>query len=624
MLKVNLLIFSLFLTGMPLLARFLVSDPVLEPEYNQADTNSVNRLNQQCWSLRRTDPKTAIALGKNALTISNRIGYNKGKAQVMNYLGICYLRLDDSRTASEYFFKALAFSDSLNINIEKGYALNNIASALLFEGQFEQALIYARKSLTLQTQNNDKKGIAYSWMRISDVFNRLQRYDSLLITAQNAYDLLTAMNMKENSLIALKNIGRAYEGKKQYDKALKCYLEIITADSISQSTVRNVYPDLTKVYNLLNLPDQSIYYGKKWMSSEKNNDQILRHLADSYALKGDWKEAYRYARMSTSVTDSLAQTEQFRQIKNLQILYETRETEKENIGLKMKLDVKNLYMTGFTVIIFLIVLLLLILGSKRNQQKKLNKILRHKNEEISTQRDHLEELNQTKDKLFSIIAHDLRGPIGSTSDFLEVLTTNESEFTKKELLQNLILLKNSSIATFRLLDNLLKWALEQRGEIGFNPLQHDLCKLIRSNIDLFASNAENKKIQIVNELDCPLIFEFDHEMINTVMRNLINNAIKYTGENGQITIYASQVNDIVEVSVKDTGIGMVSETAHLLFSSGINTNRKEGTKGEKGTGLGLILCNDFVKKHKGTIWAESEPGKGTTFKFSLPRSHPGN
>jgi len=621
MFKVNLLILSFVLTCQPLLASLPIAEISKESEFNQADTLIVNHLNQRCWSLRRIDLKTAIELGKESRTLARMIGYDKGEAQVLNYLGIFYLRLDDSRTASEYFFKALAFSDSLNLNIEKGYALNNIASSLLFEGQNEQALIYARKSLALQTQNNNKKGIAYAWMRMSDVYNSLQQYDSLLITAQRAYDLLSALNMNENSLIAMKNVGHAWEGKKQYGKALSCYLRILNSVSISQVTVQNVYPDLIKIYNLLNLPEQAIFYGKKWMTVNGSNDHILRNISDSYALKEDWKEAFRYARLSTAVTDSLVKKEQFRQTKNLQILYETRETEKENAGLKMKLDVKNVYITAFSVIILLIFLLLLILMSKKNQQKRLNKILNQKNEEISTQRDHLEELNQTKDKLFSIIAHDLRGPIGSTSALLEMLTANENEFTRGQLLNNLILLKNSSNATFKLLENLLTWALAQRGELIFHPLQNDLFKLIQSNIDLFASNAENKKIQIVNELEHSLIFDFDHDMINTVMRNLINNAIKYTGENGKITISAKGIDDMVEISILDTGIGMDNNIAHQLFTTRVNRNTQVGTKGETGTGLGLMLCREFIEKHRGIIWAESEQGKGSMFKFTLPRSH---
>ena len=621
MVKVYLFILFIFLTGLPSLARLHMVVSPIDSGSSTADTTKVNLLNQQCWSLRRADPLSAISIGKDALEMARKIGYIKGEAQVLNYLGICYLRLNDSPTAADYFYKALLFSDSLNISVEKAYALNNIASSLLAEGENRQALIFARKALTLQIQNKDARGIAYAYMRMCDVYNNLQRYDSLLISAQTAYKLLKELGMNENALIAMKSIGHAWEGKHQYAKALTCYMEIVNSASISPVTIRNVDIDLTRVYNLLKLPDKAIYYGKHWLSTEKGNDLILRQMANAYALKEEWKEAFRYAHMSMAAMDSVAKEEKLSQIKNLQILYETRETEKENADLKMKLNINNLLVIAFAVIIVLIVLLLFILESKKNQQIRLNKLLNQKNKEILIQRDRLDELNQTKNKLFSIIAHDLRGPIGSTSTFLELLTTHESEFTKQELLDNLILIKDSTKATFKLLENLLTWARAQKGEIVFNPQKNNFFILVQANTDLFISNAESKKIHIINEINPDLAFEFDEEMINTVMRNLINNAIKYTGEGGQITISAKELGPTVEISVTDTGIGMDSDTTELLFITDLKRNRKEGTNGEKGTGLGLILSKEFITIHAGTISAESEPGKGSTFKFILPRSH---
>ena len=618
MVKAYLFVIFPLLVSLQLLAQVPASDHFVKTENNQSDTLIVKQLNKQSWLLRRKDPKAAIGIGKRSLQIAKNIGYHEGEAQVLNYLGILYLRLDDSRTASAFFFRALAFSDSLNFSIEKGYALNNIASSFIFERDYHQALSYVYQSLSIQTQNKDKMGIAYSWARLSDVYKNMQQYDSLLIAATKAHELMKELGMNENSLIAIKNIGHGWEGKKQYEQALNCYMTVVNDTSISQETARDVYADLVRVYNLLKLPDQSILFGQKWLSFKKDNEIILRYIAEAYSLKGDWKEAFKFALMSMELRDSLSKDARFNQIKNLQILYEIGETKKENNDLKIELNTKNLFMMFFGITIILICLLVLILLSKRNQQIRLNQILNKKNEEISIQRDNLNELNQTKDKLFSIIAHDLRGPIGNTSSFLEVLTENEGEFTKEQLLENLILLKDSSKATFKLLENLLTWARTQKGEIEFNPVPNDLFKVVQSNIDLFASNAENKKILILNNLDQNLIFSFDSDMINTVVRNLINNAIKYTREEGQITISAKKVDIKIEISVNDTGIGIDSETAKKLFTSDLKPNKKEGTKGEKGTGLGLILCKEFVLKHNGNIWAESELGKGSTFSFTLP------
>ena len=618
MFKAYLFVIFLLHVSLQLLAQLPASDHFVKTENNQSDTLIVKQLNQQCWLLRRTDQKAGIAIGKRSLQIAKDIRYREGEAQVLNYLGILYLRLDDSRTASAFFFKALALSDSLHLNIEKGYALNNIASSFSFERDYHQALSYVYQSLSIQTQNKDKMGIAYAWARMSDVYKNLQQYDSLLITATKANELMKELGMNQNSLIAIKNIGHGWEGKKQYAKALNCYMTVVNDTLISQETARDVYADLVRVYNLLKLPDQSILFGKKWLSFKKDNDIILKYIAEAYSLKGDWKEAFNFALMSMELRDSLSKDERFSQIKNLQVLYETGETKKENSNLKEEIDKKNLFMITFGITIILICLLVLLLLSKRNQQIRLNQILNQKNDEISIQRDHLNELNQTKDKLFSIIAHDLRGPIGNTSSFLEVLTENDGEFTKEQLLENLILLKDSSKATFKLLENLLTWARSQKGEIEFNPVPNDLFKVVQSNIDLFASNAENKKILILNNLDQYLIFDFDSDMINTVVRNLINNAIKYTREAGQITISAKKVDSKIEISVNDTGIGIDSETAKKLFTSDLKPNKKEGTIGEKGTGLGLILCKEFVLKHNGNIWAESELGRGSTFSFTLP------
>ncbi len=572
--------------------------------------------------LRATNPKSAIAIGLESLKLAQEIGFNKGVAQAMNCLGICYLRLGDAPTASHYFFKTLSFADSLNLTIEKGNALNNIASSLLSEKEYRKALSYTQKSLKLQIQNRDSDGIAYAWLRMSDVYNNLGQNDSLLIAAQSAYVLFKELDMKENVLTALLNIGRAREQKGEDEDALTCYWEIINSPSATGEIVHNLYGDLIRLYNRLKLPNQAVYYAEKWLKGSRNNDVILNNIARTYVLKGNYKEAFHYSIMSIAVKDSLLKEERFRQVKNLEILHETREVAEENTDLKLKLNNKNLIISAFVLILFLISLLVLLVFIKRNQLTQLNKLLNQKNDEISSQHDNLLELNQTKDKLFSIIAHDLRGPIGNTSALLEALTMNESEFTKQELLDDLILISDSSNATFKLLENLLTWARDQKGEIVFNPLQNDLFKLVQSNIELFSSLAKNKKITIVNSLDADLIFDFDREMINTVIRNLINNAIKYTNENGQIIIMAHLISDEIEIIVQDNGIGMESEYAKKLFIRNLDRKIKQGTKGESGTGLGLILCKEFIERHRGEIWVESEPGKGSAFKFTLPVSQP--
>ncbi|MFN8575339.1 MAG: hybrid sensor histidine kinase/response regulator [Candidatus Sericytochromatia bacterium] len=245
--------------------------------------------------------------------------------------------------------------------------------------------------------------------------------------------------------------------------------------------------------------------------------------------------------------------------------------------------------------------------------------LQQNKEKLAQLNKQLEKTNATKDKFFSIIAHDLRGPIGNIHQFLNFMTDDIESMGNKELAQEFTLLKNVSKSTFELLESLLTWASSQKGTIEFKPQLNNLHNLVYSNIQLFKQSAENKQITLKNNTPENLESIFDYNMINTVIRNLINNAIKYTSENGEISVSSKENHDSVEITVSDTGIGMPQSSIDTLFEIDVKKFSKEGTKGEKGSGFGLIICKEFIDKHKGKIWVESEIGKGSQFKFKIPK-----
>jgi len=230
----------------------------------------------------------------------------------------------------------------------------------------------------------------------------------------------------------------------------------------------------------------------------------------------------------------------------------------------------------------------------------------------------LKELNDMKDKFFSIIAHDLRGPIGSFTSFLEFLTDKNHNHSGPEMEGYLNMMKTSSNSTLFLLDNLLYWARSQRGTLPFKPSQQRLCMLIRQNIELYRTTAEKKLIKLTAEVDNDLIAEADPNMLNTIVRNLINNALKFTSSGGEVIVKAFAADKQIVVSVIDNGIGISAEAIDGLFRLDANPVSIKGTKGEEGSGLGLVLCREFVEKHGGTIHVESVAGQGSTFRFSIP------
>ena len=225
--------------------------------------------------------------------------------------------------------------------------------------------------------------------------------------------------------------------------------------------------------------------------------------------------------------------------------------------------------------------------------------------------------NKTKDKFFAILAHDLRGPISTIDQMTRMLYEDydilDTEFRKETLRE----MKESSKSVFDLLENLLTWSRSQRGILHFEPTEVSLTAIIHINFGLLKQTADKKEIKLISEIEGDISFQADANMVSTIFRNLISNAIKFTERGGSIRINAKKDSKKVVVNVIDDGVGMDEETISKLFKIHKNASKK-GTSGESGTGLGLILCKEFAEKHNGTITASSEPGKGSVFTVSFP------
>ncbi|HEX2394853.1 MAG TPA: two-component regulator propeller domain-containing protein, partial [Bacteroidales bacterium] len=253
-------------------------------------------------------------------------------------------------------------------------------------------------------------------------------------------------------------------------------------------------------------------------------------------------------------------------------------------------------------------------GILKDQTTELNR----KNQELEQLNCHLNELNATKDKFFSIIAHDLKNPFNAILGFSEMLATNYDAWKDEKTGQVLKLLYNSAQNLFNLLENLLEWSRSQRGIMEFNPEILDLQVLLQDSINLFTDSLMAKNLNlIISDPGDRIAVYADKQMLGTMIRNLISNAIKYTNKNGEIK-FSSNFNGMETfISVSDNGVGMSSEKSARLFciDSGGST---PGTNNEKGTGLGLLLTREFVSRHGGEITVSSEAGKGSTFTISLP------
>lgn len=241
------------------------------------------------------------------------------------------------------------------------------------------------------------------------------------------------------------------------------------------------------------------------------------------------------------------------------------------------------------------------------------------NVELEKSQSRLQELNANKDKFFSIISHDLRSPFTSIIGFAEVMLEDIDILSKDDIKEFTGSIYKSSKNIQNLLENLLQWSRVQTGRIEFNPIHFDLNHLANDVIALYQVNAARKKIELSNSIENDYQINADKFMIDTVLRNLISNSIKFTPQGGKIQIVLNENSEknSLQISIEDTGVGMTPEILSKLFKIDEHVTTK-GTEKEKGTGIGLILCKEFIEKHGGNIWAESIIGEGSKFKFTLP------
>ena len=246
-----------------------------------------------------------------------------------------------------------------------------------------------------------------------------------------------------------------------------------------------------------------------------------------------------------------------------------------------------------------------------------NTELRGKNAELDEKNLQLKLLNADKDKFFSIIAHDLRNPLGALRELPQIIIENIETYDTEELIRMISMQRDAAQNLFALLENLLSWSRIQRGMIKQMPQRLGLKEIVSRNISLMQMTAEQKKLSLSSSVQEGLVVYADYKMIDAILRNLISNAVKFTKAGGSIDVSAARKEREIEVSVRDTGIGIGEQNLPKLFRLD-SQYKKTGTANERGTGLGLILCKEFIDQSGGKIWAESELGKGSTFRFSLP------
>jgi signal transduction histidine kinase len=337
--------------------------------------------------------------------------------------------------------------------------------------------------------------------------------------------------------------------------------------------------------------------------------------------------------MFSDLGDSLYKAELRNSISNMIIKYEIAKTESEKQLLKSEnelIEKEKDYQIALRNFFIALSILVIIMGSvlvyfylfrvktsKRIEEQKIE--LEKLNEQLNIQNAQLIELNKHKDRMFSIIAHDLRSPFHALLAFSEILRSDIKTLSHAEIEQFAENIHESSQRILTLVQNLLDWARSQLDNITINPVEFELTELISSSLEVYKKIAITKEIEITNKTEGAIKVSADKDMINSVLRNLLSNAIKFTEPKGSVEVSASINDSEIIVCVSDTGVGITESNLNFLFDPAFHISTL-GTKKETGTGLGLNLCKEFTEKNGGRIWAESKPGEGSKFFVAIPRA----
>lgn len=509
-------------------------------------------------------------------------------------LGKQYLANNNTALAIEQYEVVLELLSEINKPSLRGEAYYNIANAISIDGNFEKALEYYKMALDEYRSVKEKKREAIALNDIGKLYKINKNYERALANYTAALEIRQSLADKPGIAQTYNDVAILYFEQQNIQKAIpNLELALAEAKEINATgETRRSYEYLYLCYKSLNDFQRALHYQEQFTSYS----EMLQQENDQTSILS--KEAAREIAIQESKVEKL-ELERLQREKELQ-------TQKE---------FRRLLMIGMALVAIIASLIFILYISKR----RANRLLAASNEKIQQQNLQLQDLNATKDKFFSIISHDLKGPLNSLTSFSGLLINHTDKLSKEDIQMLATDLDKSVKNLFALLENLLEWSRSQTGNIEFKPEPLDLTTILNENKALLEAQAGAKSINIEQLYQQPMPIKAHKHSVTTVIRNLLSNAIKFTPEGGAITMNMEKEKGFVKVSISDTGVGMSPEVMDKLFRIDSKHSTK-GTANEKGTGLGLILCKDFIEKNGGQIGVSSELNKGSVFYFTLPLS----
>ncbi len=601
------------------------------------DTNrvkSLNRLALLSYGNHINDMRTYADASYDMATI---LHFNTGLAESNRILGKYYLSENPKPLALKYLLEALTLFQEQNDKMGQMMVLEDMASYYAHFKELEQSILHLREASDINDLVNNPIEKAKIWQIFGEVYIQQKDYKkaesvlhSGLIAAQlnQDYTLFYFINITEASLYFSQN--KVSEAIARLNLSLEFFTKENNVlgqyySNLSLGTIYRHQKELEKARAYFSTCMQLSYlYGSKYFLSLSNS-----HLGTLDSIQRDYKQAFGHFSQFMKLKNSLDLAEISREGHLLETHYRDVKDEKLSLILKNANSRKAMVRQFWWLLVLLLIIVILAFCLLRYRQlnqrsrQSLTVAIQHnqemgkRNNSLDQQRIHQEKINLVKDKLFSVISHDMRTPLTQLQGILALMEVNAIKVDEwKDMLPSL---KRNVQTSTEQLDTLLIWSKNQMQGFNVNPIQFHISALIEQNYQLLKPSFIEKNLKFSNTISPSLMVEADQEMIQIVVRNLFTNAIKFTGVGGEIILSNTANENYAFIHVKDTGIGIKELDIPKIFEE--NDSFTRGTLGEKGTGLGLKLSRDFLVMNRGEIEVISSEGQGSTFTFSIPIVH---
>ncbi len=653
------------------------TDSLLNMAVEAGDNKSATTYYELSLSLRADFPDSALYFANRAELMLQRNDPEsllpflyKSKGQIyeiklMNERSLLYYR-----KAYDEFIRLEDFTQIGDCALKMGNLYYDMAN-------YSEAYFFYMQSLNASERENDRLGMAKMENNLGNVSHDMGRLGDAEKHYLRAYNLYHEVGRSTEEYGALGNIGLIFFERELYDSALFYFQGVmnqLNPDSITssveysilagvynntaltydelgerqlsmdyfrkaldlalkendQNTVGTVYVNLGSLYGEMGNEESALYYlhralriaqQRKYRSLEL---EVYEELARLHAKPGSYASAYNWQLRYDTLYKELFNEDQSEKIMQLRSRYEQEISEKEIQQLQSESQVQRMLNKLFIIFIVIIVALAIIIALNLRSKKRTNQMLAERNlqisnaiQKLSESENELQKLNRSKDRIFSVVAHDLRNPVAAVTGFSELLYDNFEGFTVETQKEYLLQILQGTQRIQNLLENLLIWARSQMKAVKYEPKNLQVDELLNECIRELKANLDHKKVMCLVQMDNSCVVFADKAMIRTVFRNLINNAIKFSFPGGKIWLNSESSAEACKILISDEGIGIQPEIQEKLFTAS-EVVSTPGTTGESGSGLGLLICKEFLERNMGTISVESEPGNGSTFIVNLP------